>query len=270
VATDYKTSKVETEPAESSAIENELPTYRAISSRAVLSILCGVLALFSLAHPFFYVFALLAVLLGFTADRNIQRFPDILTGRGLAQAGVAMGLSFGLGVFTITTVQGFIRFRNAANFAQYYADVVKTKGVEYLIWLELPPLQRKSLEPEEAMEKMRTTRKQDIAMYEARTGPFRHLKKRMDSTEDQDIHFVKIESEGTEGLTIVALALFEIHGTPTKDFPDEKQYALAVMKGTKEGGKGYEWWVDELRFPYRPSTAAIPEKPVDDGHGHAH
>src|SRR3954447_2179230 len=75
VATDQKTSDVLTDPLAGSVIENELPTYRAISPRAVLSLLCGILAIFSLAHPFFYVFAILAVVLGFTADRNIQRYP---------------------------------------------------------------------------------------------------------------------------------------------------------------------------------------------------
>jgi hypothetical protein len=270
VATDYKPSSVETGQSVSSAIENELPTYRAISVRAVLSVLCGVLALFSLAHPFFYLFAVLAVILGFTADRNIQRFPDMLTGRGLAQAGVAMGLSFGLGVFTITTVQNFVRVRNASSFAQYYAGVVKTGGLADLIWLELPPLQRKGMNAEEAMQKMHDAKKQDPMVYESKTASFRQLKKRLDSTKDQDIHFVKIENEGVDGVTTVSLALFEIHGTPTKDFPAEQEYALAIMKGTKDGGKGYEWWVEELRYPYKPATEAIPEKPVDDGHGHAH
>ena len=96
-------------PLAGSVIENELPTYRAISPRAVFSLICGILALFSLAHPFFYVFAVLAVVLGLSADRNIQRYPDMLTGRGLAKAGAAMGLIFGLGVFTVTTVQGYHR-----------------------------------------------------------------------------------------------------------------------------------------------------------------
>ena len=57
MATDHKTSNVLSELAESSPIENELPTYRAISTRAVLSALCGILSLFSIANPFFYIFA---------------------------------------------------------------------------------------------------------------------------------------------------------------------------------------------------------------------
>jgi hypothetical protein len=269
VATDYKASDVESEWAPGSVIENELPTYRAISVRAVLSVLCGAIALFSLAHPFFYLFAILAVLLGFTADRNIQRYPDMLTGKGLAQAGVAMGLIFGLGVFTITTVQTLVRVRNASSFAEYYAGVVQKGTLADLIWLELPPAQRKGISAEEAMEKLKGTRQKDPTVYEARTGSFRALKKRMDSSRDQEIKFAKIEKEGEEGLVAVALALFEVHGSPTKDFPAEHEHVLAIMKGTKEGSKGYEWWVEELRYPYKPASEVIPEKAVDDGHGHS-
>ena len=125
MATDHKSSNVLSELADSSPIENELPTYRAISSRAVLSVLCGILSLFSIANSFFFIFAVLAVVLGFTADWNIQRYPDILTGRRLAQTGVALGLIFGLGIFTVSSVQGFIRARNAESFAKHYAEVFK-------------------------------------------------------------------------------------------------------------------------------------------------
>jgi hypothetical protein len=270
VATDYKSSNVLSELPDSSPIENELPTYRAISPRAVLSVLCGILALFSLAHPFFYLFAVLAVVFGFTADWNIQRYPDILTGRGLAQTGAALGLVFGLSIFTVSSVQGFIRTRNAEGFARYYAQVYKTRGLADVLWLGLPPAQRKNLSAEEVLTKLQTTKKKDAAMYYMKVGPLRNLKKRLDSSKDQEIHFLKLEREGSDGLTQIALALYEVHGPETKDYPAKEEYALAHLKGTKEGGKGYEWWVDDLTYPYKPETAAIPDKPVDDGHGHAH
>ena len=101
----------------SSAIENELPTYRAISNRAVFSVICGVLASFSFADLTFLVFAVLAVVLGLMANVAIKRHPDLLTGRRLANAGIALGLIFGLTVITYTTVQNFILGREAAKFA---------------------------------------------------------------------------------------------------------------------------------------------------------
>jgi len=268
VATDHKSSNVLSEPIESSPIENELPAYRAISSRAVLSVLCGILAVFSIASPFFYIFAVLAVVLGFTADWNIQRYPDILTGRGLAQTGAALGLIFGLGIFTVSSVQGFIRTRNAGSFAKYYAEVFKTGTLADLLWLEYPPVVRKSVSAEDVMKKAQS--KKEAMMYEMKHGPLRNLKKRLDSSKDQEIHFVRLENEARDGLTLVALALFEVHGPESKDFPQKEEYALATLKGTSEDGKGYEWWVDDFQYPYKPATATLPEKPVDDGHGHAH
>ena len=269
MATDHKSSNVLSEPIERSPIENELPSYRAISSRAVLSLLCGILALFSIASPYFFIFAVLAVVLGFTADWNIQRYPDILTGRRLAQTGAALGLIFGLGVFTVSSVQGFIRTRNAESFSKYYAEVFKTGDLAHLLWLQIPPVQRKSVSAEEVLEKSRSTKKKEAAMYEMKTAPLRNLKKRLDSSKDQEIHFVRLEGEGREGMNLVALALFEVHGPEFKDFPQKEEYALAILKGTSAVGKGYEWWVEDFRYPYKPATATLPEKPVD-AHGHAH
>ena len=268
MATDHKSSSVLSDPADSSPIENELPTYRAISSRAVLSILCGILGIFSIANSFFFIFAVLAVVLGFSADWNIQRYPDILTGRRLAQTGVAMGLIFGLGVFTVFSVQGFIRTRNAESFAKHYADVFKTGELADLLWLEIPPTQRKSVSTEEVLQKIQSAKKKEAAMFSMKIGPLRSLKKRLDASKDHELHFVRIEAEGREGITPVALALFEVHGPATKDFP-ENEYAAVTLKGSSEGGKGYEWWADSFTHPYKPSTGSLPEKQVDDGHGHA-
>ena len=52
-----------------SAIENEIPTYRAVSTRAVFAAICGLVSILSFTHPFFYVFAAAAVVLGWWADR---------------------------------------------------------------------------------------------------------------------------------------------------------------------------------------------------------
>ena len=268
--TDHKSSNSVSELPLGSAIENELPTYRAISPWAVLSLLCGFMSLFSIAHPFFYIFAVLAIVLGFTADRNIKRYPDMLTGRGLAQAGAALGLVFGLGIFTMSTVQGLVRSRNAESFARYYGEVAKTRTLADMMWLGVPPGPRASVSPEEVMQKMSANKKQDAAVYEMKTAPLRNLKRRLDSSKDQEIHFVRLEKEGIDGLTSIALALFEVHGPPTKDFPEKEEYALVVLKGTTQGGKGYEWWAEDVTYPYKPQTAGLPEKAVDDGHGHGH
>jgi hypothetical protein len=266
VATDHKTSSLLSEPSTDSVIENELPTYRAISSRAVLSVICGAMALLSMAHPFFYVFAILAVVLGFSADRNIQRYPDMLTGRRLAQLGATMGLVFGLGIVTVSTVRGMIRSRNAASFGRYYADVLKNGTLADAMWLGMPPQQRKGMTAEEVRQKMQSSKKQDQAQLDMRIGPLKLLKRRLDQ-KDQDFRFLRIETEAEEGLTPLALGLFEVHGPETKDFPQKEEYALVIMKGASTEN-GYEWWADDVRYPYQPNTAVLQEKPADDGHGH--
>ena len=207
MATHHKTSDILTEPHVSSPIENELPAYRAISTRAVFSLVCGVISLLSIASPYFFIFAVLAVVLGFTADRNIQRYPDMLTGRGLAKGGVALGLIFGLGIFTITTVQSVLRSRYASEFAREYADVLKHKGMAELLWLQMPPSQRKGVSPSEVIEKWQKTKRQEAAMMEMKIKDLRELKSRLDSADDQEIHFVKIENEGIDGVALYAQAL---------------------------------------------------------------
>ena len=54
MATDQKTSTLEHRARTAgSVIENELPAYRAISNLAIFSVVCGVLSIFSWAHPVF-------------------------------------------------------------------------------------------------------------------------------------------------------------------------------------------------------------------------
>ena len=93
-----------------SAIENEIPSYRAISRYAVFSLICGIIASFSFASLFF-VFSVAAVILGILAHLGIKKYPDMITGRGMANVGIALGLIFGLIVSTYTGVHALILSR---------------------------------------------------------------------------------------------------------------------------------------------------------------
>ena len=74
------------------------------------------------------------------------------------------------------------------------------------------------------------------------------------------------EDEGTGlELQIFALGLFEIDGPASNKFPEEKQYALAVLKARPKG-RQYEWWTESVVFPYSPASYVAPEKPVGDSH----
>jgi hypothetical protein len=273
VATDSKSRLLAEEPgAAPSAIENELPTYRAISSRAVFSLLCGILASFSFAHLYFLGFAVLAVVLGVLANRAITRYPDILTGRRLANAGIATGLIFGLVAFTYTSVQGFILKREAARFGREYAEKFQNGTLGDLLWLSIHPETRKSKTPDDAVKEYEATKTKERMMVDQKMAPLHSLRKRLASTKDQQFHFVDIENQGMDetrssSIGYFATAIFEVEGSTSKEFPEAKQYALAIFKGMQKG-RHYEWWVEDVHFPYQPRSYVAPQKPVDDGHDH--
>lgn len=270
MAIDQESSSDATEPkpTERSAIENQIPTYRAVSTMAVFALICGALAFFSFTSPVFYIFAVLAVVLGIAADRSIQRRPDMLTGRGLARAGAAMGLIFGLSIATITTVQTYLIKREAGSFAAHYATMLKESTLADLYFVGLPPAARASTTPEENFAKM-TAEREEAAMSEMRYGPLKKLSEFLKAAPDHAISFVEIEGLGSEDLIPVALAVYKVEDVGDKDH--ESEFAMAVLKGTvPEGKRGYEWWVDDVRYPYQPKSYVAPVKAADDGHGHAH
>jgi hypothetical protein len=294
-----------------SAIESEIPTYRAVSTRAVLAVICGLLAGLSFTHPMFYVFAVAAVLLGWSAERAIRRYPDMLTGGRLARTGVALGLVFGLSIFTVTSVQTYLTTRQAGAFAAEYAQMVKTRSLTDLYWIQLNPTARASISPEENLKQMQG--QQEAAMADMKYAGLRKLVADLHASDKNTITYSGIESLGKDDLIVVAIARFDVHiaeqpktgdeakhddGHGHDDGHDHKEgdghdhkegdghkhddgrkqgpvdsHAMAVVKGmVPEGKTAYEWWVDDVVYPYEPKTAALPaaEKPLDDGHGHAH
>lgn len=272
-----------------SAIESEIPTYRAVSTRAVFAVICGLLAGLSFTHPFFYLFAAAAVVLGWSADRAIRRRPEMLTGGGLARAGVGLGLIFGLSIFTVTSVQHYLTIRQAGAFAAEYAKMVQTRPLTDLYWIQIHPSMRATVTPEENLKQMQG--QQEAAMADMKYGGLRKLVADLHASDKNTITFSGIETLGQDDLVAVAIARFDVHlvesahehaeGEEHKEGEEPKDHqegpidahAMAVVKGTTTDGKGaYEWWVEEVIYPYQPKTAALPEmqKPVDDGHGHAH
>lgn len=177
MAIDQETSPATTDlNPNSSVIENEIPTYRAVSTRAIFAVLCGLMAVFSFAHPMFYLFAVLAVILGVSADRKIQRYPDVLTGQTLARVGVLLGLVFGLSIATVTTLQSYLIRREAVKFAHHYGERLKSAPLTELYWLGLPPTTREKVTADENWAQLQAASKEDQAMDEmkrAAQGPYR-------------------------------------------------------------------------------------------------
>jgi hypothetical protein len=272
VAIDQETSPAATDlNPNPPAIENEIPTYRAVSTTAVVAVLCGLMAMFSFAHPFFYVFAALAVVLGVTADRKIQRYPDVLTGQTIARVGVLLGLVFGLSIATITTLQNYLIRREAVKFAKHYGERLKEAPLVELYWLGLPPSTRQKITADENWAQLQAAGSQEQAMDEMTKAPLKSLSERLKSSEAPKIAFRNVEFQGQDNDNQpLILAVYELDGPPDKTH-EAKELAAIVFKGmVPEGSKIYEWWADEVRYPYNPATYEPPVKPVDDGHGHAH
>jgi Domain of unknown function (DUF4190) len=263
---------VEEAPPTTSAIENELPTYRAIDNRAVASVICGVLASFSFAHLGFLFFAVAALVLGVMANVGIKRNPDMLTGRRVANVGIGLGLIFGLTVITYSSIQSFILSREAAKFAMLYGKVLKEGTLGEALLLRQPPVTREGKTADAAEKEFAQMRSRDRAMMELRAAPFTNLRKAV-TQKDAHLHFLKIESQGVDeshvgAVTYFATGLFQVEGATAKDGSVGNQYSLVLLKGQTKG-RHYEWWVDEVIYPYTPLSYKPAAKPVDDGHGHA-
>jgi hypothetical protein len=267
VALDQNTTASAPETTRGAAIENEIPAYRAIGPGAVVSLVFGALSLLSLIDSTFLSCSALAIVLGVLADRKIQRLPDVLAGRKLAQAGIALGLVFGLASITSGTVQHYLRRVAAARFARSYVEVLKTGQLEDVYWYTKVPERRKDKAPTDLFKETQT-RTHDPFGLETQIGALKDLKTRLDHS-GQEARFTRIEEQGGEGVIAFATALLEVDGPPTKAFPEREQFALLTLKSDTRKSK-YEWWVDEVRFPYKPRSYVPTPKPVDDRHGHGH
>jgi uncharacterized protein DUF4190 len=253
---------------ELSIIENEIPAYRAISPMAVLSLILGLLSILCFADVMFVAAAVAAVVVGILADRKIQRLPDVLTGRGLAQAGIALGLIFSLSSVTIVAIQGIVRKNAASRFVNAYIKVLKEGTLDDCLWYRVPPAGREKTSPKEAVEQMRTMNREP-GMFEAQSAPIKAMRSRLASSPEQRISLDEIEDEGLDGLDPYASIRLRLEGPTSKQYPQSVEYALLAMKGQREGGK-LQWWLEDIRFPYQPKTHVVQPKPVDDGHGHGH
>jgi hypothetical protein len=267
VSTEPNTTTQTSTTIPTSAIENEIPTYRAISPEAVLSLICGVLSLFSFAHWLFLSFAAVAIVLGVLADRKIVRLADVLTGRGIAQAGITLGLVFGLASITTATVQDWILVREAQKFARTYHDVLEKGTLEQALWYGQAPPVRSGKTPEEIADELRKSMRMG-GMLEMENATLAKLRSRVHD-DKADVHFSKIEVRGKEGLNVFAGALYELHPSAGKPIPDSERFALVLIKGMVQNRR-YDWWVERIVYPYTPASYKPVDKPADDGHGHSH
>jgi len=253
-------------PNAESVIENEIPTYRAISSWAVASIVLGVISGVAFANLYFLVAAIGAVVSGAIAQRMIRAYPDLLTGRGLANLGIALGLICGLGATTYKAVQWTLIGKEATAFAEVYGQVLREGSFADAFWYQQPPPVRRDRDPQEMYNQFREeTADQDMAMVQPELITFQQLQERVQASDETHVHVDAIERRGFDGTIPFAEVRLHIEGPGSEQFPAE-QSALLRLRGIT-GEHGREWYVERVTYPYESGAQA---RVIEPAHTHDH
>lgn len=250
-----------------SAIENELPTYRAISATAVVSLVLGLVSLLSFVDPWFLLAGAGAIVAGVLALLKIGRYSDVLTGAKYAQAGIVLGLVFGLSSTTTRQVDLFLLARKADAFADKYVQVLQTEGLAESVWYRLAPIEQTGKTPKQYLATVKTSGRDGQAEYMTRVAPVEQLRARIN--QGAKLHRVGVEECGYDGVTPYAGVLLELDGPGHPDQPEATDHVLIELRGEKEG-RQITWYVSEVRNNYKPKSFTLKKQAVDDGHGHSH
>jgi hypothetical protein len=232
---------------------NEVPAYRAISPLAAMTVVAGLGSILTFTSPYFAILGVFAIFLGVVARREIRRLSDVLTGEKLANAGIALGLMFSLSALTLGFVQDQIVLHESKKFGQTFNTVLQKGSIDDALFLKLAPEARKGKTAEQAVKEMIASSRNPMERDAHQKG-IKDLKDRLNASADQKVEFDGIVQHSVSGLSIHAFGKYKLHGPPTKNFPDPTQYALVKFQGVSEGGK-YNWFVEDVTFPFMPTPA---------------
>ena len=211
MATDQNTSTLSPDSEDfGSPIENEIASYRAISNLAIFSLVFGMLSVFCLANPLFYAASVAAIVLGVLAHRSIRKYPDMLTGMGLANAGISLGLVLGLGVATYTGVQSFVRTRMAETFARQYEQVLKSKSLGDMMMSSQHPDSRGNKTGEQLVKSLDVNKPKDRMVVHDKYSQLLALHRRLEASKDEHVHFERIETVGVDDTIAGEMPVFAL------------------------------------------------------------
>ena len=94
----------------------------------------------------------------------------MLTGHGLASTGIALGVIFGLGCGTYSTVQRYVRTNLAKKFATHYAEVLQTGTLADALMLYGHPQSRKDQSGEQIVKQIQSANAKDKMMMDQKYG----------------------------------------------------------------------------------------------------
>ena len=248
-----------------SAIDNEIPAYRAVSGLAITSLLLGSLTALTFIDQAFLLAGVAAVVCGLLAQRKIRRMPDVLTGIPMAQAGIALAVFLGLGATTHSYVDDFLMKRKINEFADFYLKELADKSPDEVLWYHQPPDIRSAKTPQQVRDETLKGGQMAKFEHENKVAAIERLKKALAS--GGQLHREGLEKSGYDGLTPYGAIVLEMHGSKVPLEPGQSDLCLLEIKGERKGGR-YKWWIGDMRTDYKPKSYEHKEKPVDDGHGH--
>ncbi|GIW88863.1 MAG: hypothetical protein KatS3mg108_3187 [Isosphaeraceae bacterium] len=267
------------------AVENELPAYRAISSLAVASLFFGLLALLCFASQTFQFASVAAVVLGALSLRKIQARPDELTGRGLAQLGITLGLICGLSSGTLSIVQDIQLRSKAEQFVRgELVPILADRDLDGALWYKAPPERRRSMTPEQVRKAMDDPNAPGTAYLRVQAGGLVQLIDELKSHPQASLEFAGIENTGQDELTPMVVARIAVqwpdgadghedgdhdHAGHLHDHDPNKfgQFVGLILKCQRQG-RSLAWWVDDYMYPYQPASYKPKAKIADHGHDH--
>lgn len=260
-----------------SPIENELPSYRAISPMAVGSLIFGLLSALAYADLKFTIAAVIAIGLGAIALLRIRKQPDVLTGAALAQVGLALGLIFGLSAATITYTQIFLLKQRAEAFVrQEVVPVLNERDLDGALWFRLNPDERRGLSGAQVRAKFADPGNPDPMAFEMSAGPVVTVAKLLEEHPEAQVAFGAIEQTEFTGITPTVLARLEIQQyepeSVQNDLERVERTSIGILLKSQGGAQNESWWVDDYVYPYKPESyePKVPSIEEEHGHGHAH
>ncbi len=260
-------------------IENEIPTYRAISPLAVVAAVLGAASALSFTAYPWEAAAILAVVTGFVADRSIKKRPDALTGRSFAQAGIAMGLIFGISSFAHVRWTDYALRQDARHFAGEIIktlDAIRTRDpveVSDVTWFMIPPAARRGMSPGESKTRMAKVFKESELAKDI-DDQIRRMCARAGKTKPFTIN--RIESAEYIVMSGYVAIILNVpkdddhahdHGKAAAPEPPGAENVMIYLQQVDDESK-QKWFMKHLFYPYVPNTYKPEPQAPDDGHGH--
>jgi hypothetical protein len=259
------------------AIENEIPSYRAITPAAVGSLVFGLSGILCYVNLWFLAACAVAVLLGAIALRKIKRQPDIYTGAGYAHAGILVGLAAGLSCLTLTVVQSTLYSQRAERFVkEQLIPAIAEHDLDSALWWKENPEKRLGLTPEDVRKRYENPNQSNPAVFAMMVGDIAKFVDDLKREPEAKLTFERVERTGEIGVTPFALAVIRVNW-PDKPVNADGQHdprprgeLMGVSLKSVKQGRREMWWVEDYVYPYKSNSYQEKAKPVDDGHGHGH